>query len=308
MNDIGWFIGIVLILIVIWVLSDGPGSERSAQPFLRPPAPLDSGGQYGPPDLLAPVTQTRSEAGKEEESDTSSQEEGITKAETQISIFGGKVSFRGRGRAQENNPNKEYLEIIASVDNTQPVNISGWRLKSVVTGREATIGEGSYLPYSGRVNTELTIFLRPGERAFIVTGRSPLGVSFRLNTCTGYFEQFQDFEPRLPKDCPRPEDEDFPAGPNGLTDACVEYIEGLPRCQAHVQAIPSAFVNDPICQEYITKEITYNECVTVHKDDPDFYKSEWRIFLRRDQELWKEKRETILLLDDKKKTVSSISY
>ena len=95
---------------------------------------------------------------------------------------------------------------------------------------------------------------------------------------------------------------------NGLTDACFEYIERLRRCEAHTRPLPISFTNDPICQEYVSLNVNYNACVDSHKSDWNFYKNEWRVFLGRNQELWKEKRETILLLDEAGKVVDSVSY
>ena len=61
-------------------------------------------------------------------------------------------------------------------------------------------------------------------------------------------------------------------------------------------------------QEHIAYKINYNSCVDVHKNDATFSRLEWRVFLGRDQELWKVKRETLLLIDDKGKLVDSLSY
>jgi len=318
MPDIKWLIGILLILVFIWLISGGPGSEQSKRPFVTPPAPLGPGEDFGPefPSVQgggnrseeAPPVENEEQPLQEEEVEQQEAEEEIDESPKPTPIFKEGVSFGGRGRATATNPDDEYLEIIASSKNTQPIHISNWKLKSAVTGREVSLGKGTYLPFRGQINIEDSLFLRPGERAFIVTGRSPIGVSFRLNTCTGYFAQFQDFTPRLPTQCPLPRDEDFETGPAGLNDACIDYIETLPRCTAHIQSLPLEFSNNPICQEYITTKITYNGCVELHKDDTDFYKAEWRIFLKRDQELWKEKRETILLLDEDERVIDSISY
>jgi len=151
-------------------------------------------------------------------------------------------------------------------------------------------------------------FLSPGEKAIIVTGRSPKGVSFRLNICTGYFSQFQNFTPSLPKQCPLQRDEDYPTGPNGVTDICIDYLESIGRCETNVGSLPLLLASDPVCQEYISLNVHYGGCVNIHKNDSDFYKSEWRIFLGRGNALWKDRRETILLVDEEGKTVDSMSY
>jgi len=295
MDLLRWIIFVLVILWVVWFLTGGPNSGKTGAPFLRPPAPLGTGEIYG--DLPLPPGIAQREVSNINEDDTASNEV--------ISIFKGSINLRfGNTRAKD--ARTEYVEVFASYNNTQPINITGWKLKSAVSGKSATIGRGVYLPFSGIINNEENIFLNPGDRAIITTGHSPKGVSFRLNTCTGYFEQYQDFNPTLSKQCPRPGDEDLPLGQGGLKDACIDYIERLPSCIAHTQALPIG--TSPECSEYINKNIHYNGCIKIHKNDSDFYKPEWRIFLKRDSELWKEKRETIKLLDFTGKTIDSLSY
>ena len=174
MDLLRWIIFILVILWIVWFLTGGQYSGQTGEPFLRPPAPLSTGETYG---TLPISSGSIPEVGDEKEDPTTRKIP---------SIFKGNISFQfGSPRAED--VNKEYIEIIASFNNTQPINITGWELKSAISGKSAKIGKGVYLPFSGIVNTEEDIFLNPGEKAVIVTGRSPKGVSFRLNTCTGYF-------------------------------------------------------------------------------------------------------------------------
>jgi hypothetical protein len=62
------------------------------------------------------------------------------------------------------------------------------------------------------------------------------------------------------------------------------------------------------CQDAIVTKLNYNSCVDMHRNDPGFYRLEWRIFLKREEELWKSKREIIKLLDETGKVVDYISY
>ena len=307
MGNIVWFIGIIAFLWFAWFATGGPYSGRTGAPFLEPPAPVGSGEIYGPGDLIPTSStsiirkRTSQSTNVEEESTGSAGEVG------DVSLFGGKVSFTFRGRtgARESDAKKEYVEIIASKNNTQPVHITGWTLKSAVTGKSVVIGEGTYLARSGEVNPEDPIFLNPNDVALIATGRSPIGVSFKINMCSGYFEQFQDFAPPISKECPYAKSEDLP---EGITDACTDFIEDIPRCETYIKALPLSLANDPQCQEYVSSKIHYSGCVELHKNDAKFYKPEWRIFFGRDQELWKEKKETILLLDNTGKIVDSVTY
>ena len=80
--------------------------------------------------------------------------------------------------------------------------ITGWKLKGK-TGLDIAIGQGASYIYSNVASQpQENIYLKPGEKAIIITGKSPLGTSFKLNKCAGYFEQFHEFAPELNIDCP----------------------------------------------------------------------------------------------------------
>ncbi len=49
-NDLMWFLGILFILWVLWFLSGGVSRYDSTKPFIKRPAPIDSGETYGPVD------------------------------------------------------------------------------------------------------------------------------------------------------------------------------------------------------------------------------------------------------------------
>jgi len=181
-------------------------------------------------------------------------------------------------------------------------------LKSIASGNTITIGKGSYLPYAYKINYQEPIFLYPGSVAYITTGRSPIGTSFRTNLCTGYFEQFQNFEPPLEKECTRPENEPefITTGPNKMNDDCIDYVEKIPRCEIVKKNLPLDM--QPECAQYISAKINYKTCVKNHKNTKNFYNHEWRIYLNRENEFWKSKRETIKLLDNKGNLVDTITY
>jgi hypothetical protein len=200
------------------------------------------------------------------------------------------------------------VEIRADRNNTAPISITNWRIGSVISGSSFKIDGGVQLPRSGIVSSEGPILLNPGDKAYIATGRSPIGVSFRTNVCTGYFEQFQDFSPSLKKECPYPEDELEVTTEVIRTfgNQCLDFIDRMPRCIMQVGTLPYGSSSE--CTEFINTEINYTGCIENHRDDTNFYKNEWRVFLGRDREIWREKRETIILLDSDGKTVDTYTY
>lgn len=201
----------------------------------------------------------------------------------------------------------EYVVIKTLAGAPERTVITGWRIESTATSLGTIIGQAADLPFIGQSTAENPIALGPKSTVYLATGRSPVGISFRTNLCAGYFEQFQDFSPRLKLECPRPDDEALRViGVGAYTDECRDIVGDINRCELTLNAIaPKAGIQ---CQNFIQEKLTYNGCINDHKNDPGFYKDEWYLYLKRDQELWKNRYERIRLLDENGKTVGVISY
>lgn len=208
----------------------------------------------------------------------------------------------GTDAARATNPKEEYITLAASYGNTENINITDWALTNKA-GTIIKIRQGAYLPYSARVNPQADIRLEPGGKAIILTGNSPIATNFRLNTCTGYFSQFQNFIPNLPEQCPYPKN--IPGLYNMKDDACINYIENLPRC-VMPQNVP--LMTQDTCRAVIETNFNYAGCVENEKNNEKFYSKEWRIYLDKDTELWKDKYEKITLWDKEGRLVSEYSY
>lgn len=283
-KDLYWVLFFFLILAAVWYATGGP-SRPSAKSGLYLTQPQEKYSQE-----VVKITQEKSASAPTGQATS-----------TLESAYTYKVDLSIGYAAKQSDPKKEYIEIISSYDNKKPLRLTGW----VLVGNkklDIKIGQGSYLPYSAQVNPQEDIFLKPGERAYVVTGESPIGTSFRVNKCTGYFEQFQDFEPSLAMDCPQPSDENIP---QNFNDQCLDYLDSLPRCQMQISIPPGLSI---ACQNYISEKINYKTCVEIHKDDPDFYKPEWRIYLGRNEDLWGNRRDTIILKDGNGKLIDWESY
>lgn len=307
---------IFLVLIVLaglglaWFLSGGPSKTgpESESPFILSPIQIGSGSSLFPTD-------TESGSGYSEEIERASED--VVKINQELALAGDPAerstlfeaivienSTAGFG---SQSANEEYLTLRASRGNAGPIAISGWTLKSALTGRSATIPNGTRVPQTGSVNYEEPILLYPGEEAIVVSGRSPIGVSFKENRCTGYLSQFQQFNPSLSTQCPRPDAElSFATSNVGNDNRCLSYLEGMSRCRIETSPLPDDLSSD--CRNFIATHITYNGCVANHKNEPTFLGKTWRVYLRFDQTLWKERREVIKLLDGVGKTVDVFTY
>lgn len=201
----------------------------------------------------------------------------------------------------------EYVIIRVASNARQKVTMTGWRVESTATGFGATLPQASILPAHGSVNSIGPVSLGGGQTAYVVTGRSPIGSSFRTNLCTGYLEQYQNFSPALRLECPGPQEEATRALQTGTyTDACYNTVRTLSRCTLTTASIP--IEAGAACQTFIQETLTYNGCVNAHKNTPNFYKDDWYLYLNRDQELWRSRSERIRLVDESGKVVDSVSY
>jgi hypothetical protein len=330
----GTFILAILLAIalgIVWVATGGPSRSSShSGAFLTPPWPLAGSST---PSFFFP---TLSRAGQTDASETPSyavtyvtyQGEGGGGTGngpfTFLSRFGagsvtidspyaGKV-FLEIGNARESDTKREYVILRTASGLNQSVTVTGWTLMSATSNIKVKVGEGALIPFLGQVNVETPIALGGNTTVSMITGRAPNGTSFRVSKCTGYFEQFQDFTPSLPIECPLPEDElDRLSVATSYNDLCFDFVGGLSRCILNINALPPNVGS--LCQNFVLNTLSYSGCVTAHKNDPDFYRNDWRVYLNRDQELWKNgggswrsAREEIRLLDENGKVVDVVSY
>lgn len=208
-------------------------------------------------------------------------------------------------------PSKQYFSLSTSLKTGETINITGWYLKSDVTGYYAVIGKASLLPFPFTY-TESDIVLQPRDRVILVKGFSPIGVSFRTNKCTGYFEENRTFTPSLPFECPRPQDEPLPQFSDiyDRNDECIDLIKRIPRCTTvnseYLRDLPDTVTSS--CKNYMREQIGYNSCVAKHFSDTDFPGNQYRVYLNRFGPLWRTEREKISLYDRNGLVVDSISY
>lgn len=219
------------------------------------------------------------------------------------SIYKYTANLSSSYNAKKSDSQEEYVEIRASSINKEPINISNWTLENQ-NRIKVKIGQASQLPFLGEINQQQDILLNPGDQAVIITGQSPIGTSFRINKCIGYLSQMQDFIPILPRNCPDPvKDEMLPAS---LDNKCIDYIDReFELCTIYI-TLPTALSSS--CKEYINERLNYNGCARWHKRDSDFYKPEYRVYLKRSSELWNNGHEKIILYDENGGIIDWSSY
>lgn len=219
----------------------------------------------------------------------------------------GEVTF-GYNTATENSASSEFVTLGANYQNTAPVSLSGWTLQSAVTNIRVPLPQATSLFVGGVLNAASPVSLSPGESAIVVSGRSPVGVSFRENRCTGYLDELQTFVPQLEHSCPLPQ-EDLPLDADNIRiygDECIDYVKTLRQC--HFPGLDTAPAVSPACKEFLLNHFSYNGCVQSHKLDSGFSGKAWRMYLGVGTNLWRDTHDVVRLLDAEGRTVDVLTY
>jgi hypothetical protein len=231
--------------------------------------------------------------------------------ESKRSPYYGKIRMSNVVNLNNTDPNREYIRLSTYLGEKETLKVTGWYLKSEKTGNFATIGKATMLPFPFTKN-DTDIILKSNDSLTINKGFSPIGVSFRTNICTGYFEENRTFTPSLPMQCPRPVDEDLPnfSSIPERDDECADIIKRIPICTTvgneFIRELPDTVTNS--CKAYLQTNINYNSCVAKHFGDTKFPGNEYRVYLNTFRQLWKKDREKINLHDENGLIVDTISY
>ena len=215
-----------------------------------------------------------------------------------------------QGSVWGTNPKEEYLTLQYAQDSGSDINISDWYVESYVTRERAGIPEGDRVLEKWRSPQYGNIILSPYDEALLITGDSPINVSFRENLCTGYLNDEKDFYPQLKERCTSPIDELKDHGKIRLDDdACYEFVQGLGTCEMpNARRMQDANIGGR-CENFIDRTFEYDNCVLNHKSDPFFIRDGyWYIYFERDKELWRPEREIIRLFDGAGRVVDVLEY
>ena len=220
------------------------------------------------------------------------------------SPYAGQVSMR-EAAVRTQSASGQYIELQSTSGDT--LKISGWSLESIVSGARGLIPEATSLYIMGRVNTVGEVTLSPGGSAVVVTGASPVGVSFQENMCTGYLGTVQPFVPPLESKCPSPSTA-IPRTVESeahLGASCFQYLATLPPC-TFPRNPPAAL--SPACRSEIQTTLSYNGCVNQYKDTSGFASGSWRVYMALGKPLWRVENDIIRLLDGEGRVVDVLKY
>ena len=317
---------IVVALVLVWILTGGISRLTNAAGQLDNPIGLLFGFSGSSSIMKLPWTIDTNHLGATVSPDVSSDSgmapQQISDLESQANqlnqdienakTFGapspdaGKVHIASASAA-ESDPRTEYIGLTAAPSNTSPIDITNWSLQSAYTGIRTPIPLAASPFVAGVVNTVGPVYLNPGDTAVIVSGSSPVGVSFRENICSGYLGQLQQFTPELSHECPTPSDA-LAVTPENLQrygETCFNFLKNLSSC-TFPTTLPSNI--SPNCSAYVVNTFSYNGCVGAHRTERPFALPSWRIYLNSATELWRNSHDVIRLLDTQGRTVDVVTY
>lgn len=224
------------------------------------------------------------------------------------SRYADRVKFN-RSSASSVNVDTEYLTL--TVASGGPINISDWYIESYVTEKRVAVPDGVFVYRDGGIiNTKEPIYLKNKQRAFLITGESPLRVSFQENSCLGYITRKESFTPGSWLSCEDPYDLMLRYGDIELDDdSCHDFINGVRRCENVDDTNLEYSELSGKCRRFIDRYLTYNSCVDRFGNRTEFDDvNDWYIYFERDEELWRKKREIIRLMDEYDEVVAVLEY
>ncbi len=186
MGDGFFYLGLLVMLFILWVSTGGPTRPISfSGAYITPITDVgETQSGYGPQVKLGgtlSVGNASATVGEKPAAPTI----------TYTSSYAGLVSMRHTAtRAQGTSVKEGYVQIYVSSGAGKDVDVTGWKI-SDTAGATATIPNGILVMHIGAKNKLQDVLLRPGDVASLSNETSPVGSSFEVNRCAGYLSSTQ---------------------------------------------------------------------------------------------------------------------
>ena len=212
----------------------------------------------------------------------------------------GTVKIESVSRADSSRPQDEYVVIRYESSSGAAIAVSSWSVGNTL-GNRFTLGFAEPIATNSALET---VKLRPGDEVYIHTGASPLGVGFRENTCTGYFNQNHSFDPTLSESCPRPDTSRL----TQFNDACLRFLDRAQTCRTLDITGEGSIGIGSACTDYINSHFSYTSCVADERGKSGFLKPVWHLYLNRPSAIWRSFHDRITLYDEFGQVVDTYNY
>jgi hypothetical protein len=183
---------------------------------------------------------------------------GFTLAE--LSPYFGEINFGGVSAGTLYSLGTITLD--ADLNQNETVDITGWQIKA--------LNGGEYIPQAIQVydpsglTAPSDIQMKNGDVVYLYSSSAPFNL--RINECSGYINQFANFTPQIPENCPQVNYSEI----QNFTGQCQQYIETLGACQVPDMSNLEIPRTDYACQDYLENNFTYKSCFTDHEGDANF--------------------------------------
>jgi len=188
---------------------------------------------------------------------------------------------------------------------SEGINVTGWKIKTN-SGREIFISRAiaDYTPTNLPPEGDIILYPENYLNVYGWSNASFGGKNFRLNKCMGYLNSFYNFDPRLPQNCPTPNQSEIIT----FSGRCQNFIRSLGSCEVPTANQLNSFSGpaDTSCRAYLEK-LNYGYCYETNRHKNDFFSNEWRVWLNLPLPFDSE-HDRLLLFDKAGKLVDEYVY
>lgn len=224
--------------------------------------------------------------------------EGFT--QEQISPFYGKITISAISFSSVYSP---YNRVAIASKTNDLINVSGWRIQNK-WGSLPNIPQAiaDYKPFG--VNTKSDIIIKNGETVNIYSNRSANNENFRLNKCTGYLNNYYNFQPVLPKSCPALDKSESYL----FSSSCQNFVRSISGCRVPTANELNHFSlpGDNLCRAFLDK-VNYGGCYQENSADANFFSKEWRVWLGQNFD-FDRRHDRLFLFDENNLLVDEYTY
>lgn len=280
-------------------IATGPGS-----PEIRNPQPLARGSIFSIPRVAVQSPPAPS-AGKPTPS--------APALPPGVSPYRARVAIAGVQRFREE-ADQEYVTIrhqgsggffsrSGERKSQEPIVVTGWRIESLRSS--GVIPRAFNIPEIDAA--EQDILLPPGGEVIIVSGTPSYQRNFRENACVGYLNQSHRFTPSLSGSCPDSRRDRSLLLARGFNGACIDAIQAVPACRTPQGPFTAALIKSE-CIDYLNQNFSYVGCAKNFRDEKDFLRNTWRVFLGRPTKLFDPRHDRVTLRDGQGLLVDEFEY
>ncbi|MFH0805503.1 MAG: hypothetical protein V1901_01265 [Patescibacteria group bacterium] len=200
---------------------------------------------------------------------------------------------------------KDFKEdyLILRSNNKEAININGWTIKT--NKEDIKIPQAiKNLGYSFSTTEYSDIILDYKDEVIISMGPSPKGINFKVNKCTGYFNESSVFYPSLNSSCPKLKESEY----SHLKQPCRDFIKKLGTCKTADYSTNWDISSDSQCTSFLNNNFNYSKCYANYRYDADFFESKWRVFMNKSNDIFDNYNDKIILKDRSGLVVDEYEY